>query len=250
MSGSAGMERSRLANVAGILSVAVAQPEITPHAVADNAYQHARAIAAAAARLVVFPELSLTGYELDADPIGPDDPRLDPITDACVEAGAVALVGAPVRSGQGTHIAMIRVDARTRDVVYHKQMLGGGEPRRFSPGPGPVAIDVDGWRVGVGICKDTGSPLHIAATARLGIDLYVAGLVHLPEELAEQDARGFVLARTCESYVAFAGFAGATGDVFSRTAGNSTIWSPDGTLLGRAGDRPGDLVSANLEPSP
>lgn len=233
--------------MARTLTVAVAQPTIAPHAVADNAQTHADAIAAAGARLVVFPEMSLTGYELDADPIEAEDPRLNPIADACAQADAVALMGAPVRDGRDSHIAMIRVDARSRDVVYLKQMLGGNEPRHFSSGPRPVAIDVDGWRVGLGICKDTGSPLHIAGTARLGIDLYVAGLVHRPEEFAEQDARGFLIARTCGTHVAFASFAGPTGDVFTETVGTSTIFSPDGTPLARASDQPGDLVSAVLE---
>lgn len=72
---------------------------------------------------------------------------------------------------------------------------------------------------GLGICKDTGQPRHIAATARLGTDLYAAGLVHRPEERDEQDARGYLLARACGAYVAFASFAGPTGEEFSETLG-------------------------------
>ena len=47
------------------LTVAVAQPDCTPGEVGPNAASHAAAIADATARLVVFPELSLTGYDLD-----------------------------------------------------------------------------------------------------------------------------------------------------------------------------------------
>jgi predicted amidohydrolase len=38
-----------------------------------NAMTHAAVIRAANARVVIFPELSMTGYELDADAISVDD---------------------------------------------------------------------------------------------------------------------------------------------------------------------------------
>ena len=61
--------------------------------------------------MVVFPELSLTGYELDAAAITVDDPRLTPIVEACADAGSLALVGAPVHGEAGrSHIAMLAVD--------------------------------------------------------------------------------------------------------------------------------------------
>ena len=63
------------------LTVAVAQPGVA-HDVAANARAHAAAIRGAGARVAVFPELSLTGYELDAAPVDPADPRLAPITEA------------------------------------------------------------------------------------------------------------------------------------------------------------------------
>jgi predicted amidohydrolase len=74
----------------------------------------------------------------------------------------------------------------------------------------------------------------------------VAGLVHLAEELEEQDARGRRIAAACRSYVAFASFAGRTGGGYETTAGESTIWSPDGDVIARASDEPGDIARACL----
>ena len=141
---------------------------------------------------------------------------------------------------------MLRVSAPGADVVYRKSYLGGDEQSRFAPGDGPAAIDVDGWRVGLGICKDTGDQRHVADNAALRLDLYVAGLVHHPEELEVQDERGVGIAQACEAFVAFASFAGATGGGFDRTAGASTIWAPDGKPLARAGDQPGEVARALL----
>lgn len=232
------------------LSVAAAQPPCRARDVAGNAAQHAAAVTAARARLVVFPELSLTGYELDAEPVDVADPALRPLVEACAQTGSVALAGAPIAEGGRSFIAALRVDGSGVTVAYRKSHLGGDENLRFSPGDGPTAIVLDDWRIGIGICKDTGVSAHTAATAVLGIDLYVAGLVHAPEELAEQDARGARIAAACHSHVAFASFAGPTGGGYEATAGTSTIRSPDGRVLARASGAPGEMAQALLHLPP
>jgi predicted amidohydrolase len=214
--------------------------------VAANARAHAEAIHEAKARVVVFPELSLTGYELDAEPVSPADGALAPIVDACAATGALALAGAPVEDEGRRFIAVLGIDGTGAGIAYRKSHLGGDELDRFSPGDGPAVITVDGWRLGMGICKDTGVPEHTAATAELGIDVYVAGLVHAPAELEEQDARGRHIAAACRAYVAFASFAGPTGGGYEATAGESTIWSPDGSVVARASDAPGAIARAEL----
>ena len=228
------------------LTIAVAQPRCAAKDVHANALEHGAVIRRLGARLVVFPELSLTGYELDAAPVSVDDPALAPIVEACAEVGAVALVGAPVAGVNGNNIATLRVDAGGVAVAYRKSHLGGDEPGWFAPGEGAVAIDVDGWRVGLGICKDTGVDEHVADVAALGIDLYVAGLVHLPDELDMQEERAARIARACDAYVGFASFAGPTGGDYASTAGVSSIWAADGTALARAGTEPGDAARMAL----
>lgn len=201
----------------------------------------------ARARLVVFPELSLTGYELGAEEVVPSDDSLLPIVQACTATGSIALVGAPVRGAQGAlHIGMLRVDSSGVQVAYHKNWLGFGETERFGPGDGPRVVVVDGWRVGLGICKDTGVAEHVAATAALGVDLYVAGLAFFPEELAEHDARAASIAHQCRAHVVFASFAGPTGAGYDRTGGSSSIWSPAGTVVARASAETGDVARASI----
>jgi predicted amidohydrolase len=131
-----------------------------------NAMTHAAVIRAANARVVIFPELSMTGYELDAEAISVDDSRLAPIVDACAEMGSLALVGAPVDAGRGRpEIALVGVDGAGATVAYSKIWLHGGEAERFGPGPKPALVEVRGWRLGLAICMDTGVPRHGADTA-------------------------------------------------------------------------------------
>jgi predicted amidohydrolase len=236
--------------------VAVAQPPCVGHDVAANARAHAaamRAPEAAGARVVVFPELSLTGYELDADPVDPGDERLQPIVRACADTGAVALAGAPVAGAavagtpvagtlspdnskkRGVFIAVLAVDGQGATVAYRKMWLGEEEAGRFTPGPGPAKITVDGWRLGLAVCKDTGVARHAADTAALGVDAYLAGTVKGAGEAELQHDRARRIATGHRLWVAVASFAGPTGGGYAETAGRSGIWAPDGTLVAETG---------------
>jgi predicted amidohydrolase len=116
------------------LQIAVAQPPCVTGALTANAEAHALTVLAARARLVVFPELSLTGYDLAAPAVAVDDPALAAIVDACETMNTVALVGTPVdapaddeavrAAGGGRSIAILLVDAHGARVVYRKQHLG------------------------------------------------------------------------------------------------------------------------------
>jgi predicted amidohydrolase len=229
------------------LVVAVAQPPCTPYDVAINATTHAVTVRSADARVVVFPELSLTGYELDAPAITIEDDRLSPIVEACAETGSLALVGAPLRGGAGrSYIAMLTVDGSGVTGAYCKLWLATAESMRFTAGRGPAALDVGGWRLGLAICKDTGILKHASDTAALGIDAYVAATLMSPHEAACQDERARRVACEHGVYVAMASFAGSTGGGYAESAGCSRIWASDGALLAQAGPDTGEIARATL----
>jgi predicted amidohydrolase len=232
------------------LTVAAAQPICRAHDLVSNAATHAHLVRTAHARVVAFPELSLTGYELDADSVDCEDPALAPLIASCGDTGTLALAGAPCQEADGRYIAMLAVDGTGARVAYRKTWLGGREPEHFDPGFGPTLLEVDGWRLGLGICKDTGAAQHTAGTAALDVDVYLAGLVHHADELPEQEARAFVIARACHAYVVFASFAGPTGDGFAQTAGTSAIWAPDGRCITRAAHATGSTARAALPSAP
>ena len=218
--------------------------------VTANAATHAAIVRAAGARVVVFPELSLTGYELDAPALAADDPRLLPIVQACADADAIALVGAPVHGDGGQrHIGMLAIDGSGARVVYRKMWLGGAEPNHFTAGSKPAVLEVDGWRLGLAICKDTGVPQHAADTAALGIDAYVAGMLEAAEDAAVPAERARRVARDYGVWVAFSSFAGGTGGGYDRAAGGSAIWSAGGEAVSQAGTEPGELATGTLRGS-
>jgi predicted amidohydrolase len=229
------------------LPVAAAQPLCVARDVAANALAHAASVREAGARVVVFPEMSLTGYELDAATVSLDDPRLSPLVEACRGTGAIALAGAPVDGEDGAaQIAVLAFDGAGASVAYSKMCLGGGEPDRFTAGACPASIEVDGWRLGLGICKDTRIPEQTAATAALGIDAYLAGVCEHADDAAVIQERARRIARDHGVSVAMASFAGSTGEGYAPAAGGSGIWSADGESLARAGAEAGEIARAVL----
>jgi predicted amidohydrolase len=229
------------------LALAVAQPPCLAYDVAANARTHAAVVRAAQARVVVFPELSLSGYHMDAPAIGTADPRLGPLVEACAATSSIALAGAPIEDQPGqAHIAMLAIDRRGARVAYRKVYVAAAESARFCPGDAPAVLDVDGWRLGLGICRDTGIAQHITDTARLGIDAYVAGILMFPDETAIQNERGRRIAAEQHIWVALASFAGPTGEGYNASAGCSAIWSPDGRVIAQAGPEPDGMVCATL----
>jgi len=231
------------------LRIAVAQPVTSPHNVAGNALAHAVAVRATDARVVVFPELSLTGYEPTAVAVDPADERLGPLIEACATRHAVALVGAPVRGpdGHGRSIGVLAVTGDGAGIAYRKVHLGAAElTAGWVAGAAPAAFEVDGWRLGLAVCRDTGVEEHGEATAALGVDAYVAGVVHAATERTLHAERARRVAAAHGIWAVTASFSGPTGGGFDVTAGRSGIWSPDGTCLVEAGDGAGEVVAATL----
>src|SRR5271154_5885430 len=97
-------------------AIAVAQTCPVKGDVQANLDEHirlARLAAAEEAEIVVFPELSLTGYELalaDELAFSEGDPRLSSLLDLAASHGTTLVVGGPVRAGSSLHIGAFIVN--------------------------------------------------------------------------------------------------------------------------------------------
>jgi predicted amidohydrolase len=169
--------------------------------------------------------------------------------EACAATGSLALAGAPVNGdGDQPHIGILAIDGAGASIAYRKIWLGGHEPEWFAPGSDPTVIDVDGWGLGLAICRDTSAPEHAAATAALGIEAYVAGVLESAEDAAVPAERARRIAAEHGVWVAMASFAGSTGGGYESAAGRSGIWGPDGNAVAEAGAGIGEIARATLAP--
>ncbi|HRD49508.1 MAG TPA: NAD+ synthase [Candidatus Contendobacter sp.] len=134
------------------------------------------------ADVIVFPELTVTGYP-------PEDLLLRPgfvhqvepaLRRLCVEiAGITAVVGYPAVTPEGLRNSAAVIGDGAIQAIYHKQLLPNysvfDEKRYFVAGAEPTVTTIKGVRVGITICEDVWQPeptrKAIAAGAQLLLNL-------------------------------------------------------------------------------
>ena len=207
------------------------------------------------ADLVIFPELSITGYP-------PEDLLLRPSfaerAQVAVHALAadirdlVVIVGFPYLSGDLYNAAAVLAEGRVA-AVYRKRYLPNyavfDEQRYFAHGDRAIVLDLDGHRIGVTICEDLWYPDGPAqwATIEGGAELIV-NLSASPYHRAKGLERERRFATRCVDYSCFLAFCNAVGGqdelVFD---GHSVIIDPAGEVVARGLQFEEDLIVADLE---
>jgi predicted amidohydrolase len=232
------------------LRIAAAQTSSIAGDIAANLATHLRFIAAARAhgvQLLVFPELSLCGYELPllrSCAVTPEDERLAPLRAAAIAANMTIIVGAPLLDAGAAQpcIASIRYTPDGAAGTYRKQYLHAGEARHVQPGPGPLGAEahaLHGLRYVEAICADTAHADHARAAAEAGASLYVAGVLISSAGYAADAALLRHSAAQHRMGVLMANHGAPSGGYAA--AGNSAFWAPGGALIAQA-EGPGDYL--------
>ncbi|MER7520903.1 carbon-nitrogen hydrolase family protein [Streptomyces sp. NPDC126499] len=208
-----------------------------------------RAAGAEGARLVVFSELSLTGYEPSLIRaraelvLTEDDPRLDPVREACRAVSAAAVVNGPVRTAAGRPGITSLVLGPDGGLLtrYDKQHLYGVEAEVFEPGGSDGRFELDGLRFALATCYDNRFPELAERAAADGCAVYLASSV-LAADNDSFDRVYPVRARDFGLYVVLGNVLGANEDGVG--GGMAGAWGPDGGRIADAGpDKPGFVLA-------
>ena len=235
------------------LTVAAAQSISIAGDVHANIAHHQRFIMAAAkqgVQVLVFPELSLSGYErgLAAQlAIAPDAALLQPLRDLVREVGVTAVVGMPIRLSDDSPVLIgaLVLAADGSLAVYSKQHLHPGEEVAFAPGAGGAPLIVGDDTIALAVCADFSHASHAAAAAEVGANIYAAGVLITEGGYAADSALLQGYAREHGMLVLMANHGGATGGWES--AGRSAIWAADGRLLAAVAGTGDALVIARRQ---
>ncbi|MGN2412638.1 carbon-nitrogen hydrolase family protein [Pseudomonas syringae] len=186
------------------------------------------------ATYLLFPELSLTGYEPDLArelALLADDPRLKPIMALAVKLRLVTTLGVPLRGeGDTVLIGALTFTAQGHVISYAKQYLHPGEDTAFSAGNEDGYVPLDQQRIGLCVCADFTYSEHALRMAEGGAWVYAASVLISPGGF-EQDAEllaGHALRHRLP--VLMANHGGATGGWES--AGRSGMWDEAGRWIG------------------
>ncbi len=228
-------------------------------AVARNVAAHVELVEKAhadGARLVLFPELSLTGYELgsfnapeqEGQPsawLTDGDPRLQPLRHACARTGTTAVIGAGWREADGTpRLASLIIGPDGSLRPAFKTHLHGEERELFVAGSGPEILVVDGWRVALAVCADAAQPSHAAAAAESGAEVYAVSALYVS---GEELRLGLHLGSRSMDHRMFGLLANLGGKTpLGSSCGLSGGWGPEGAAVAKAAGTGTETVMVNL----
>lgn len=216
--------------------IAAAQIPSVRGDVTANLSAHEAAIEIAARHAVsvlVFPELSLIGYELDLAAklaFSAQDERLSSLRNLAQRHQLTLVVGAPIQTASdkpaiGAFVLMPGGEIQN----YLKMHLGGSEPDYCSPGTAPLALDIEDQRIGLSICADSSRLSHARTYWELGAQTYAAG-VFLTNEWYVTDAPR--LRKFAQDFQMLAVMANQGASIGSYSSvGKSAVWKPGGKLL-------------------
>ncbi len=231
----------------------------TVGALQDNAEQvieKSRAAAVSGARLIVFPELTISGYP-------PEDLIIK--DHFCADCGiqlerirkalppeAHVVVGSPVGKGKSKFNAALVFHQGNMIGEYHKMLLPNygvfDEKRLFEAGMQPLVFEIEGTRVAVHICEDSWEPegTAVAALDEQNPDLLI-NLSASPYHRGKLSHRREVLSQTAGKLNTILAYCNMTGGqdelVFD---GASMVFAPDGTRLAQARQFEEDVLYFDL----
>src|SRR5690348_12321072 len=147
-----------------------------------NVERHKEFIRAAIAdgvNTIIFPELSLTGYEptLAKDlATSQDDPRFDDFQVLSDNHQITIGVGAPTKSSEGIYISMILFQPNQARQTYSKRYIHADEEPYFVNGPHFSRLIGKESNIAPAICYELSIPQHSEDAFKSGAQIYFASV--------------------------------------------------------------------------
>jgi predicted amidohydrolase len=234
------------------LCVAVVQMRFSRN-LDDNIAKTIRSIqncAKGGARVVVFPECSVTGYFEDvvkqttAEQLAAAEGR---IAATCRETGAYAIVGMPSRSDGKLFNSAVIISPEGRVIErFHKMQLAEDWP---SPGDHLSIYRIDGVWCTTIVCHDERYPelVRLPALAGAQIVFYISHESGLREEHKLDPYRAQIQARAVENGVYVVHANAPANEDASGSHGQSRIITPGGRIVLEASMFDEDVLTATLD---
>lgn len=187
---------------------------------------------------IIFPELSLTGYEptlakqLARDP---NDITFSDFQRIADEKELVIGVGVPTRTRGGCCISMILFEPHRVRRIYSKKYLHRDEEEFFITADNFSVFKIRDADIAPAICYEISVPEHAERAVANGADIYVASVNKSVAAIHTALGRLAEVARTYSMTVLMSNCVGFCDR--SACAGKTSIWNDKGLLVGQLDDR-------------
>ncbi len=221
------------------MKISVAQTRPIKGDIEANILNHRRLIDLAIAEevnMIIFPELSITGYEPELCQdlaTTQDDTRFDIFQEISDNQHITIGIGVPTRIDTGIRISTVIFQPNQPRQTYSKQHLHSSETPFFVAGNHHTFLSNN--QVALAICYELSIPEHSANAYQLGANVYIASTVNSYNGV-DKDLN--ILANIAKNYsmtVLMANCIGQTGEY--NCAGKSSVWNKKGMLMGQMNDK-------------
>ncbi len=234
------------------MKIALAQLASVGGKVLVNIKKHIQFIekcAAYDATLIVFPELSITGYEPTvAKKLAKksDDPQWDIFQELAIKYNIVISIGMPTISSRGICISNLYFSPNTPRQVYSKRYLHEDEKPYFISGIHSHFIEIGNEKIAPAICYESLLSHHIEAAHSQGTKIYLANVAKPQSGIDKAEDYFPVVARKYQMTILMVNTIGKSDDFIS--VGKSAIWNTQGEKIGLLEkDKEGILILDTVE---
>lgn len=215
------------------------------HANLDSHLRMIEAAATAGVDFLAFPELSLTGYEMDlasALQTTAHDAAFAPLQALAAQHGMRVMVGMPLKAVSGKPYIGSIIFGGASPVTYNKVHVHESEAPYFQSDDKVGLIEHKGARIGLAICADLNHASHAAKAADCGAEIYAASALISTNGYAREAKMLEGYAREHGMAVMLANYATQSGDYIP--PGGSAIWDESGRQVAIMDDTEVALVMA------
>lgn len=222
------------------MKLCVAQARAVKGDILTNIENHKKIIHLAVshgADAIIFPELSITGYEPTlAKDLATElhDDRLDIFQSISDEHQVTIGVGVPLRTTAGITISMVLFQPQTPRHVYAKKYLHADEDPYFVSGQSTLSLLGEDSDVALAICYELSVPQHVEDAYKCGAQFYLASSVKSTGGIDNAARRLSAIGCEYDMMVLLSNAVGES-DGF-QCAGKSAVWDSTGAVVEQLDD--------------
>ncbi len=233
------------------MKICIAQTKPIKGDIENNIVGHKKLIDLAVdntAEVIIFPELSLTGYEptlARSLAISPDDKRLDVFQKISDDHKIIIGVGLPTQNTEGICISMILFQPTLNRMIYSKKYLHPDEEDYFVHGHNFPVLRISENRLALAICYEISVIQHAEEAFTHGAEIYVASVAKFIHGIDGARKRLSEIAKKYTSIVLMANCIGQSDG--NLCAGKSSAWNKEGKLMAELNDEQEGIIIVDMD---
>lgn len=222
------------------MKICVAQTRPIKGDIERNRIKHEKLIALAVshkADILIFPELSITGYEPQlAKELATDqnDSRFDGFQKISDTNNILIGVGVPIRTTKGIRISLVIFQPNKDRLTYSKKYLHTDELPFFESGQNFTDLLDNEAAIALAICYELSVPEHAENAFKQGAKIYIASVAKSVDGVKKATQRLAEIATRYSMTVFMSNYVGHCDDF--DCGGKTSVWNEKGQTIGQLND--------------